>query len=195
MGRQSAIRNLIGNVASQGLTLAARSAIMVPMTYAVVELGGRQWKVEPGTRLDVNRLPVAVGAEQTVEQVLFASDGQQVHVGRPYVSGARIVCEVLEHRLGPKVISYKYRRRENWRKTVGHRQPLTRLLVKDVVVGGEAVAAPAAAKAPVAKAIRAKVKAPKAIGRGSAKAASRPASAGKPRTPSKSGQREHLDGP
>jgi large subunit ribosomal protein L21 len=100
--------------------------------YAVIELGGRQWKVEPGTRLDVNRLAAEVGGTHTVERVLLAHDGQQVRIGRPYVEGAKVVCEVVAHRLGPKVISYHFRRRENWRKTVGHRQPLSRLVVKEV---------------------------------------------------------------
>ena len=101
--------------------------------YAIVEVGGHQWKVEPGTRLEINRVPAAVGAEHTVERILLAYDGQQVQVGRPYVQGAKVVCEVVGHAQGPKVISYHFRRRENWRKTVGHRQPLTRLIVKDIL--------------------------------------------------------------
>ena len=104
------------------------------MLYAIVELSGRQWKVEPGTRLEVNRVVTEIGAQHVVERVLFAHDGQQAQVGRPYVAGAKVVCEVIEHRRGPKVISYHFRRRENWRKTVGHRQSLTRLVVKDIVL-------------------------------------------------------------
>ena len=106
--------------------------------YAVIELGGRQWKVAPGTRLDINRLPSDVGGTHTVERVLLAHDGSALQIGRPYVEGARVVCEVLAHRQGPKVISYHFRRRENWRKTVGHRQPLTRVVVKDIVLPGGA---------------------------------------------------------
>ena len=118
--------------------------------YAIIEAGGRQWKVEPGTRLDINRVTTDVGASHVVEQVLLASDGQQVKVGRPYLEGARVLCEVVEHRLGPKEISYHFRRRENWRKTVGHRQPLTRLVVKDIIwPGAVPSAASATAEAPV----------------------------------------------
>ena len=105
------------------------------MKYAVMEMGGRQVKIAPGSRLEVNRLKAEVGSVHTVEQVLLARDGDQVHIGRPYVPEAKVICEVLEHHLGPKVISYHYRRRENWRKTVGHRQPLTRLVVKDIEMG------------------------------------------------------------
>ena len=114
--------------------------------YAIVELGGRQWKVEPGARLDINRLPDAVGAQHVVERVLFAQNGEQLQVGRPYLSDAKVICEVVEHRLGPKEISYHFRRRENWRKTRGHRQPLTRLVVKEIVVGGASAKPHAAAK-------------------------------------------------
>ena len=117
--------------------------------YAIVEVGGRQWKVQPGSRLDVNRVPTAVGAQHAVERILLAHDGQQVQVGRPYVQGAKVICEVLAHRLGPKEISYHFRRRENWRKTVGHRQPLTRLVVKEIIVSG------ATAKPPVKAAVKA----------------------------------------
>ncbi len=104
--------------------------------YAIVEVGGRQWKVEAGTRLQVNRLVAEVGAQHAIGQVLLARDGDHVQVGQPFVAGAQVLCEVLEHPKGPKVISFKYRRRENWRRTVGHRQPLTRLLVKDIQLEG-----------------------------------------------------------
>ncbi len=107
--------------------------------YAVVEVGGAQWKVEPGTRLLINRLQTAPGKEFTIEQVLFANDGKQQQVGRPYIDGAKVVCEVIEHRLGDKTIAYHYRRRENWRKTRGHRQRLTRLVVKSISCNGVTV--------------------------------------------------------
>lgn len=115
--------------------------------YAIVEVGGRQWKVEPGTRLEINRIPTAVGSMHTVERIVFAQDGSQIQVGRPYVPDAKIVCEVLAHLRGPKVISYHFRRRENWRKTRGHRQELSRLQVKEIVIGGISVGRQAAAQA------------------------------------------------
>ena len=125
--------------------------------YAIIELGGRQWKVEQGTRLDINRVAGEAGVQLPVERVLLAYDGAQLHVGRPYVSGASVVCEVLEHRQGPKTIAYHFRRRENWRKTVGHRQPLTRLVVKEIVLpGGATPAARAVEAAPTGEASKAK---------------------------------------
>ena len=104
------------------------------MMYAIIEAGGRQWKVQPGTRFDINRLSSEVGAIHTVQRVLLAQDEAGLKIGRPYLPDAQVVCEVLAHRQGPKTIAYHYRRRENWRKTVGHRQPLTRLVVKDIIL-------------------------------------------------------------
>ena len=104
--------------------------------YAIVEVGGHQWKVSEGTRLDVNRLPGDVGSQEALERVLAAHDGTRLHVGRPYVTGAKVLCEVVEQRQGPKTIAYHFRRRENWRKTVGHRQPLTRLHVTAITLPG-----------------------------------------------------------
>ncbi len=124
--------------------------------YAIIEVGGHQHRVEPGHWFEINRVVTKVGATHPVEQVLLAADGGEIHIGTPFVAGAKVVCEVLKHHLGPKVISYKFRRRENWRKTVGHRQPLSLLLVKEIIVGGKTAtakaAAPKAAKAPVAQA-------------------------------------------
>ena len=102
--------------------------------YAVVQVGGRQFRVEPGTQFTVNRLTTAVGKSHAIDQVLLASDGKKTQIGSPYLPKAKVVCEVLEHGQGPKVISYKFRRRENYRRTRGHRQALTKLLVKDIAV-------------------------------------------------------------
>ena len=102
--------------------------------YAIVEAGGRQWKVQPGSQIVVNRLETKVGGTHRLDRVLLSGDGSSVKVGQPYLAGAQVLCEVLEHRQGPKVISYKFRRRENYRKTKGHRQQLTKLLVKDITL-------------------------------------------------------------
>lgn len=100
--------------------------------YAIVELGGLQWRLEPGVRFDVNRLTGEVGAKHNIEQVLLANDGSKVQIGKPYVSGAKVVCEIIEHRLGKKIITYKFKRRSNSRRKRGHRQPMTRLEVKEI---------------------------------------------------------------
>jgi large subunit ribosomal protein L21 len=102
--------------------------------YAIVEVGGRQWKVQEGSKIEVNSLAAEAGTAVEVDRVLLAQDGEKIQVGKPYLQGARVVCEVVEHSKGPKVITYKFRRRENYRKTIGHRQSLTKLVVKAIKV-------------------------------------------------------------
>lgn len=104
--------------------------------YAVVETAGRQWRLEPGTQVTVNQVAGKVGAKHVLDRVLLANDGQTTSIGQPYLAGAQVLCEILEHRKGPKVITYKFRRRENFRRTRGHRQSLTKLLVKDITLKG-----------------------------------------------------------
>ena len=103
--------------------------------YAVIEISGRQVRVEPGTKLTVNRVATAAGKPYTAGHVLLANDGKALRVGTPYCAGAKVVCEVLEHSKGPKVITYKFRRRENFRRTRGHRQLLSKLLVTSIDLG------------------------------------------------------------
>lgn len=105
--------------------------------YAIVEAGGRQWRLEPGTQVTLNQVAGEVGAPHVLDRVLLANDGTTTAIGRPYLKGAQVLCEILEHRKGPKVITYKFRRRENFRRTRGHRQLLTRLLVKQIEVGNQ----------------------------------------------------------
>lgn len=100
--------------------------------YAIVEAAGRQWRLEPGTQVTLNQVAGSVGAEHVLDRVLLANDGKTTAIGRPYLKGAQVLCEILEHHKGPKVITYKFRRRENFRRTRGHRQLLTKLLVKDI---------------------------------------------------------------
>lgn len=108
--------------------------------YAIVEVAGRQWRVEPGRQIIVNRFSGEIGAQHVIDRVLLASDGKRVEVGSPLIKGAKVLCEILQQAQGPKTISYKFRRRENYRRTRGHRQLLTRLLVKEISL----VAKPAA---------------------------------------------------
>ncbi len=102
--------------------------------YAVVQVGGLQFRVSPGETFEINRLTDAVGKNVTLDQVLLAQDGTQLHVGRPTVKGAKVLCEVTQHLRGEKVIAFKFRRRESYKRTKGHRQPLTRLLVKEITL-------------------------------------------------------------
>jgi large subunit ribosomal protein L21 len=89
--------------------------------YAVIETGGKQYRVEEGTRLRVAALDAEVGSEVVMDKVLLLG-GETLAVGRPYVENAGVAAEVLEHGRGEKIIVFKKRRRHDSRRTKGHRQ-------------------------------------------------------------------------
>ena len=103
-----------------------------PATYAIVWTSGRQYRVSPGDQIEVNRLAEALGGAVVFEQVLLARADGRLSIGQPFVLGAKVVCEVVSHGRGPKTIAFKYRRRDHYKRKVGHRQDLTRLLVKEI---------------------------------------------------------------
>ena len=100
--------------------------------YAVIETGGKQYKVEKNEIILVERLTVKSGEEATIDKVLLAYDGKTVHVGTPYLKGAAVVCEVLGEIRQPKVIAFKYKKRKSSKKKIGHRQNVTKLKVKEI---------------------------------------------------------------
>ena len=100
--------------------------------YAVVESGGKQYKVEPGGTFQVEKLLADVGATVELERVLLVGDGDALEVGRPLVAGARVVAEVVAQEKAAKIVVFRYKRKVRYRRKTGHRQPLTRLLVKEI---------------------------------------------------------------
>ena len=102
--------------------------------YALVETGGKQYRVSAGDTLVVEKLPAAVGEQVTLERVLLVADGEKVRVGHPLVRGARVQATVLDHHLGPKVVIFKYMPKERYRRKGGHRQELTRLRVDQILL-------------------------------------------------------------
>lgn len=102
--------------------------------YAVIKTGGKQYCVSKGDQVLVEKLELDPGAEYSAEEVLFIASGAgQISMGKPYLKGAKVKFEVLQQTLGPKILIRHARRRQSSQKTLGHRQPLTRLLVKDIV--------------------------------------------------------------
>ena len=97
--------------------------------YAVVETGGKQYRAAPGEFVDVEKLPVEVGAQVTLNQVLLIVDGEAVMVGQPTVAGATVVATVTLQRKARKVIFFHYVPKKRQRKKVGHRQYFTRLRI------------------------------------------------------------------
>ncbi len=97
--------------------------------YAVVRTGGKQYRVEPGFELLIEKLPVEEGQSIVLDDVLMYSDGTTVNVGTPRVS-MKVHATVVSQDLGPKLRTIKYKRRHNYKKTYGHRQNYTRLLIE-----------------------------------------------------------------
>ncbi len=104
--------------------------------YAIIETGSKQYKIQKGDVFDVERLEVPQGETVKFDKVLLCSKGKSVEIGKPYVKDAGVVCDVVSHLRGEKLFAFKYRRRKNSRKKIGHRQELTRLKVKEIVING-----------------------------------------------------------
>lgn len=103
--------------------------------YAIIDFGGHQYKVEKDRYLYVNRLKEEVGNELSIDQVLMVNDNGNVSVGTPTVAGAQVKAEVQEHLRDDKITVFKKKRRKGYQKKKGHRQDLTKVLVKDIVTG------------------------------------------------------------
>ena len=101
--------------------------------YAVIKTGGKQYKVVPGEKLKVEQLPVEVGAQVVLDQVLLVGDESSVRLGQPIVSGATVTATVLAHGRGDKVKIFKMRRRKHYQKHQGHRQGFTELKIDGIV--------------------------------------------------------------
>src|SRR5258707_15853126 len=125
--------------------------------YAVIETGGKQYRVEVGTELEVELLDVEPGKTITLERVLLVSDGDESSIGRPLVSGAEVSAEVLRQTRGEKLISFKYRPKARSRVKKGHRQELTVLRIADITLGGKSAAKVARKAADEAKTDRERV--------------------------------------
>lgn len=121
------------------------------MTYAIIETGGKQLRVEPGRFYDIERLTVDEEGAVVIDQVLFIENDGEISIGQPLVEGATVEGTVVRHLRGRKVIVYKMRPKKKTRKKQGHRQELTRLMINSIsvngqVLAGESSAAPAAAE-------------------------------------------------
>lgn len=141
--------------------------------YAVLSSGGKQYRVEAGNELILERVPGDAGASITFDRVLLVGDGDAVTVGTPTVEGASVSGTVLGEALGPKLIVFKFKQKATYRRKNGHRQHLTRVRIDEIVTGGKGSkakakaeatdeAAPATATATKAKADNAKKAAPAA---------------------------------
>lgn len=109
--------------------------------YAVIETGGKQYRVEVGTELEVDLLEAEPGTSITLDRVLLVADGDESAIGRPLVADAAVEAEVVRRDRGDKVIAFKYRPKARRRVKKGHRQDLTILRITDVRLNGKSAAA------------------------------------------------------
>ena len=100
--------------------------------YAVVRTGGKQYRVTPGDSIDVEVLPHAVGEQIELNEVLLVTDGAKSQIGLPLVAGAKIKATVTRQAMTRKVIIFKFRRNNRYRRKKGHRQQYTRLRIDEI---------------------------------------------------------------
>jgi len=101
--------------------------------YAIVQTGGKQYKVSPGETIDVAHLPATEGSTIELDQVLLVAGGKKVRLGTPTVKGAKVIAEVIGDGKGEKVIVFKYKPKVRYRRMKGQRQSYTRLAIKEIV--------------------------------------------------------------
>ena len=107
--------------------------------YAVIETGGKQYRVSPGQTVEVELLPAEPGATVTLDRVLLVSAEDGATVGQPLVPGGAVVATVIGEGRGKKVIGFKYKSKKRYRRTTGHRQDYTYLTVTDIQAKGESL--------------------------------------------------------
>ena len=100
--------------------------------YAVVETGGKQYRVQEGDVITVEKLGVADGEKVVFDKVLVAGEGAEIKVGKPYLEGCTVEATAVESGKGPKVIIFKYKAKKDYRKKQGHRQPYTMVKIESL---------------------------------------------------------------
>lgn len=114
--------------------------------YAVIASGGKQYRVSEGQVLKLETLPGEVGGKVEFDHVMLIADGADVNVGAPYIEGAKVAGEVVEHGRGEKIRIIKFRRRKHHMKKMGHRQNYTAVKITQIGLGGSAKKATAKKK-------------------------------------------------
>lgn len=100
--------------------------------YAIIETGGKQYRVEEGKAVRVEKLPAEKGEEVVFDRVLVRGDGEKTEIGRPYLEGCRVKGRVTVQGRGRKIIVFKYKPKKNYRRKQGHRQPFTEVMIKQI---------------------------------------------------------------
>jgi len=107
--------------------------------FAVIQSGGRQYKVSVGQKLEVNRLPVEDGTQITLSEVLLISDADRARVGTPFIENAAVLATAVKQSRGEKLIVFRYKSKKRFRHKRGHRQELTVLSIDDIIADGKSL--------------------------------------------------------
>jgi large subunit ribosomal protein L21 len=100
--------------------------------YAVVHTGGKQYKVQKGETLRIEKIPGDVGSAVTFDKVLMVADGEEIRVGQPVLENAKVQASIVEQDKAKKVLVFKYKRRKRYRRKQGHRQPYTAIRIDGI---------------------------------------------------------------
>jgi large subunit ribosomal protein L21 len=119
------------------IAVRARDQSQENTMYAVVTTGGKQYRVEAGNELTIERLAADAGTSVTFDRVLLVGDGETVTVGTPVVDGATVSATVLGESLGPKLVIFKFKQKVKYRRTTGHRQHMTRVRIDEISAAGK----------------------------------------------------------
>ncbi len=103
--------------------------------FAIVETGGKQYKVSPGTILKVEKIDAAEGDQVILDKVLGISDDGDFQAGTPYLAGAQVTAQVIKQGKAKKILVFKYKAKKNYRRRYGHRQHFTELRVEEISSG------------------------------------------------------------
>jgi large subunit ribosomal protein L21 len=120
-----------GSLIRPGASISNRNSLMA---YAIIQTGGKQYKVQKGDRLDVEKLALAVGDETSFSDVRMLTDGSAIRIGDPVIEGASVTARVIDQVRAPKVVAFKYRRRKGYHRKKGHRRAMTRLEITGITV-------------------------------------------------------------
>jgi large subunit ribosomal protein L21 len=106
--------------------------------YVIMETGGKQYKVQQGDELFVEKLDAEAGETVEISKVLALGQESGFTVGKPYVQDAKVMLKIIEHGKGEKILVFKYKPKKKYRKLRGHRQPYSKVLIDQILIGGEA---------------------------------------------------------
>ncbi len=100
--------------------------------YAVIETGGKQYRVQEGDVLFIEKVAGNEGESLSFDKILLVSNGEEVKVGKPYVDGVTVTGNIVEHGKARKIVVYKFKRKKDYRKKQGHRQPYTKVKIEKI---------------------------------------------------------------